>query len=261
MAYDKVVDSGVLDGKLTAIADAIRGKTGGADALTLEQMAAAIAGISGGGGGDDSLLASLADRSIVNFHSDEIINIYASRLCENCKSLVSVDLPNLKNFYESSSNSGAYAFSGCSALKTVNMEALENIHQMTFNNCTALENIVLPAFKKFVGQQNFAGCTNLKCVDLGNKTDVFDSHEGEFGQYQFKNCTNLSTLVLRAEIGVWELNYSNTFDGTPFASGGTGGTVYVPSALIESYQTATNWSTLYAAGTCNFVAIEGSEYE
>ena len=29
MAYDKIVDSGVLDGKLTAIADAIRGKTGG----------------------------------------------------------------------------------------------------------------------------------------------------------------------------------------------------------------------------------------
>lgn len=50
MAYDKVVDSGVLDGKLTAIADAIRGKTGGTDALTLEQMAAAIGGISGGGG-------------------------------------------------------------------------------------------------------------------------------------------------------------------------------------------------------------------
>jgi hypothetical protein len=48
---------------------------------------------------------------------------------------------------------------------------------------------------------------------------------------------------------------------TPFASGGTGGTVYVPQALITEYQNATNWSTLYAGGTCNFVAIEGSEYE
>ena len=58
MAYDKVVDSGVLDGKLTAIADAIRGKTGGTDALTLEQMAAAIGGISGGGSGGGMQMAS-----------------------------------------------------------------------------------------------------------------------------------------------------------------------------------------------------------
>jgi hypothetical protein len=54
---------------------------------------------------------------------------------------------------------------------------------------------------------------------------------------------------------------TNVFNSTPFAAGKAGGTVYVPQALIEQYQTATNWSTLYAAGTCNFVAIEGSEYE
>jgi hypothetical protein len=53
----------------------------------------------------------------------------------------------------------------------------------------------------------------------------------------------------------------SAFVSTPFASGGTGGTVYVPAALVETYKTATNWSTLYAAGTCNFVALEGSEYE
>lgn len=36
--------------KLTAIADAIRGKTGGTDPLTLDQMSVAIAGIETGGG-------------------------------------------------------------------------------------------------------------------------------------------------------------------------------------------------------------------
>lgn len=39
-----------LTDKLTAIADAIRGKTGKADALTLEQMVTEIAGIEVGGG-------------------------------------------------------------------------------------------------------------------------------------------------------------------------------------------------------------------
>lgn len=37
--------------KMTAIADAIRGKTGGTEPLTLDQMAAAISSIETGGGG------------------------------------------------------------------------------------------------------------------------------------------------------------------------------------------------------------------
>jgi hypothetical protein len=57
------------------------------------------------------------------------------------------------------------------------------------------------------------------------------------------------------------LSNTNTFNSTPFATSGTGGTVYVPQALITEYQNATNWSTLYSGGKCNFVAIEGSEYE
>lgn len=48
-----------LTDKLTVIADAIRGKTGGTDTLTLDQMAESIAAIEAGGGGDvpDALFA------------------------------------------------------------------------------------------------------------------------------------------------------------------------------------------------------------
>lgn len=42
--------------KLTAIADAIRGKTGKTDEMTLDQMATEIAGITGGGGGGAELV-------------------------------------------------------------------------------------------------------------------------------------------------------------------------------------------------------------
>ena len=51
MAYDKVVDSAVLDAGLLQIANAIREKAGTSDSLAFpDAMAAAIAGISGGGG-------------------------------------------------------------------------------------------------------------------------------------------------------------------------------------------------------------------
>lgn len=55
--------------KLTAIADAIRDKTGGTALLTLDDMAASIAGISSGGGGSgvtvtEYIVTENADRSL-----------------------------------------------------------------------------------------------------------------------------------------------------------------------------------------------------
>ena len=100
-----------------------------------------------------------------------------------------------------------------------------------------------------IGGQLFYNCTSLHTADLGGlQTNMFGV------------CTKFTTLILRSATLV-NLTSTNTFTSTPFAIGGTGGTVYVPAALIESYKTATNWSALYEAGTCNFVAIEGSEYE
>ena len=44
----------IQDTTLTAIADAIREKTGGTDQMTPEQMATEISNIQASGGGDDS---------------------------------------------------------------------------------------------------------------------------------------------------------------------------------------------------------------
>ena len=44
-----------LTDKLSAIADTIRGKTGGTEELTLDQMVDAIAGIESGGGGGETV--------------------------------------------------------------------------------------------------------------------------------------------------------------------------------------------------------------
>lgn len=51
MAYDKAVDSAVLDANLKAIADAIREKGGTSDPIAFDAMANAIAAIKAGGGG------------------------------------------------------------------------------------------------------------------------------------------------------------------------------------------------------------------
>jgi len=80
------------------------------------------------------------------------------------------------------------------------------------------------------------------------------------GPYIFQH-SKLSTLILRQETKVAGLSNINSFGYTPFASDGSGGTLYVPSALISSYQSATNWSTILGYANNQILPIEGSQYE
>ena len=68
--------------------------------------------------------------------------------------------------------------------------------------------------------------------------------------------------MLRRTSAICALGNTNSFTNTPMAGyNSLTGTVYVPEDLISSYQTATNWSTLYNNGTVTFTKIEGSIYE
>lgn len=78
----------------------------------------------------------------------------------------------------------------------------------------------------------------------------------------FSSCYKLQTLVLRKTGSICTLDNVSAFTNTPMRGyNSLTGTVYVPSALISTYQTATNWKTLYDNGTLTFAAIEGSLYE
>ena len=209
--------------KMTAIADAIREKTGGTNPLTLDAMAEAIAGIETGGGVDHSAEDSMIQSDVlVEYRNDRVTDV-RPYCFSNCNNLVSIDLPNVYK-----------------------------IREATFAFCGKLSSINLPSLTTFSSWRHFQACTSLAFIKLPKITGL----ENE----SFSRCTNLKTIVL-PQTKLVTLGTINVFSQTPYASGGTGGTVYVPSALISEYQQATNWSTLYAAGTCNFVAIEGSEYE
>jgi hypothetical protein len=82
-----------------------------------------------------------------------------------------------------------------------------------------------------VGAYAFSDCTALKSVDLPMVTNI--------GGMAFYYCTALSTLVLRANTVV-PLNSNNTFANTPIGNK-SNGYIYVPSALVESYKTASFW--------------------
>ncbi len=246
MAYDKVVDSAALDATLVDIAEAIRGKTGKADPMTIDQMAAEIDGISTGGGGDATFEDGLVTRTLKHYENSRVAELAGYVFMGNT-TIESVSFPNVTNI------SGSNTFNGCSALKTVNFPKLTGAAAgNVFLGCSSLSEVSLPAYRRDAGTPSFRGCASLRIVDFGGARLV--------GNLSFANCTALETVIFRDDM-LTSLSNTNAFDNTPFAIGGSGGVVYVPDALIPEYQQATNWSTLYAAGTCQFVAIEGSEYE
>ena len=146
---------------------------------------------------------------------------------------------------------GANAFYYCTALTSVNLPNATSLDSYAISNCTALTSVNLPNVTK-IGQYGLNFCSALTSVDLPNVTEI--------GGYAFNQCKLLTTLILRSPV-VCTLKTTSAFQSTPFNSTSTEATVYVPQALVETYQAATNWSKLYTGGKCNFVAIEGSEYE
>lgn len=161
---------------------------------------------------------------------------------------------------------GSNVFQYCTSLTSITCEgAITVLGSYTFNGSStypmALTSASFPnmALTSNIGQvfgsaTAASACQQLAFCDIGSTVGI--------GANAFANCYALETLVLRKTDAVCTLSNVSAFLNTPMRGyNSLTGTVYVPSALISSYQTATNWSTLYGDGTVTFEAIEGSEYE
>ena len=146
----------------------------------------------------------------------------------------------------------AGALSFCRSLTTADFPNVTSIDTAAFGYCTGLTTVNLPKVTK-IGNSAFVYCRNLTTLDFVEAKKIYAS--------AFDGCINLKTVILRNESFAVDLENSNAFHDTPFAFDGTGGNVYVPSDLVENYKIAAQWSNLYGNGTCNFLPIEGSEYE
>lgn len=221
----------IQDTTLTGIADAIRGKTGGTDPVAVSDMAAQIEGIQTGGGGGDALNA-LIDRSITEISSNSATSIGNSAF-SYCSELTMVNFLVVTSIETS-------AFESCNKLTTVDFPVVTSIGSRAFHSCTSLTTIDFPVVTS-IGNSAFYYCTSLPTADFPVATTI--------GTYAFSYCSVLKSLLLRGN-NVCTLSGKNAFNSTPIKSGT--GYIYVPSALIEQYKVATNWST-YAA---QFRALE-----
>lgn len=179
-----------------------------------------------------------------------------------CRGIESLNIPNVTTI-------GSYAFYQCYKLPELSAPNLTTMgtyafggnatYQMAFKSvylpkCTAVANSALTYFKNVtklvlpecesIGNSSCTNWTNLAYVDLPKCTSI--------ANYGLRNNGKLATLILRSEtmctLSNYALNSSLIFNGK--------GYVYVPSALIASYQAATNWKTVYGKNANAFRALE-----
>ena len=106
------------------------------------------------------------------------------------------------------------------------------IKNICFNGYTKLISVEFPMVTG-VGTQAFQNCISLKKADFSVLTSI--------NILAFNVCRALEALIIRTN-SVCTLAGTNAFANNSGIAAGTG-YVYVPSALVDSYKAATNWST------------------
>lgn len=185
-----------------------------------------------GGGGDE--LAKLLTNKLTALDSDVTsVRQFAFR---GATALTSVNLPKATSI-------AANAFYGCNKLTSVNMPLVKSIGENAFNGCSILPHIVLPSLT--TGDSYvFRYCYKLVTIDLPVITNIVAN--------MFTDCRKLTAVILRSAT-MCTLANTSAFTNCYHLTGQTVSTfnpngdkdcyIYVPSALIESYKTAANWST------------------
>ena len=208
-----------------AICNAIRSKTGNSDEIPHQNIPDEL----------DSIITEeeceIAVQELSNIIYGSEVKVLDSKYILNIagykfygSGLTTVNLPKCISI-------GYAAFSNCTNLITVNLPECTNIEGDAFENCTSLTTIVLPKCT-FINHYAFKNCTSLTTVNLPECTNI--------GTCAFENCTNLTTIIL-SNNQIVTLKDIRAFNNSSIANGT--GYIYVPDNLVDSYKTATNWST------------------
>lgn len=187
--------------------DTVTPETLAEGATAHDKSGALIVGtMTGGAGGDSGEEVAALLENTLTALDNGIATSLRTRACQGATKLVTVNLPSVTSL-------GSYAFYQCSGLVTVKLPKLTSVSTQAFYSCTKLQH---------------ADCGNL----------------GNIPAQTFNACSALTELILRKTSSICTLSNVNGVNNTPIGKGT--GYVYVPSALVESYRSAANWSTFAA---------------
>jgi hypothetical protein len=162
---------------------------------------------------------------------------------------------NLKSFIGANLTSiGAYAFYGCSKLILTELpEGLTKINSYSFRNCASLALTTLPPGVTEIGTHAFDGCTSLALTELPQAVKSILT-------YAFNNCSGLTEMTVYEKVtnigtsafsGCGSLAFFTCLAETPptlgtdvFKKSVPDLVIKVPSASLNAYKEAKNWSDI-----------------
>ena len=144
--------------------------------------------------------------------------------------------PSSKYRHYNESNSRQYfngAYTGEFSVPQIKSVYFPDCSYMSPKHMQNLVSIVSASFPalEFVPYCGFRNCYALPSIDLPACSSIFS--------YAFVNCSSLKEITLRRRF-VCYLENSNAFSNTPIGLGS--GSIYVPSSLVSSYKSASEWS-------------------
>ena len=215
--------------------------------------------------GDQETLDGLIDRSLINLEengvtslrnyafsdNDAIKKVNLPSLTsmgiysfQNCKLLEEADLPLVTTVNN-------YGFSGCNSLEKLDINNLDRLNQYALQNCYSLNDIDTLEVTNIgnysflyngVGELILPVCTSLGTyTGQGQRMSTIDLTKNiSISSNKFNGANGLVHLILRSST-LCSLGNTNALTGTPLAN--NIGWIYVPTDLINTYKSATNWST------------------
>ena len=215
-----------VNSKMTAIANEIRDLSGTSEVMGLDSMATHIreansevdsqanlitqikAALDGkvASSGDIGFEDEFVTRTITTYENSRVTTIGSSAFYY-FTSLTSVSFPECTSI-------GSNAFYYCSNLTSVSFPKCIGIGNSAFRYCSNLTSVSFPKCTS-IGSQAFCHCYRLESLYL----------------------TGSSICKLSASVAFSSTpyaGYSSYFSGTPY--------IYVPSSLLASYKSATNWA-------------------
>lgn len=211
----------VEESSLAMVADSIRERAGTSEPLVFPNgfMSAVDDLVS------NRYVSELVQKTATELKNEYIITIYNGFQSDN-KNLAILVLSSCETIGEAS-------FRGCSSLVTINTPNLVTLKGDAFRECSALTELHFPSLTTMDSYgYEFMSCTNLQKADFPVLQNI--------NAGSFLECRNLKTLILRTG-SVVTLANTGAFGTTPIQWGT--GYVYVPKSLVDSYKSATNWST------------------
>lgn len=217
--------------------------------------------------GEQETLDKLVAHTLEDFEDDRITKVRRYAFCYN-DGLKTVSLPNAATLDE-------YVFQRCKNLEKVDLSnTITTISANIFNECYKLNNVGDFSSVERLYSYSFYRCYSLNNIDWSNIKNIQTSalEQSGFGTIVLPKCTTLNSyfirgsrastvdlyqtitiventfreayslvhLILRSN-NLYPLSSTSAFTSTPIADGL--GWIYVPSDLVDTYKTASNWST------------------